>query len=40
LEHYSKTLFSIPPGGTEQIEIAIAPRHRNARVQVRGVKWR
>lgn len=40
LEHYSKTLFSIPPGGSQMIDIAIAPYHRNARVQVRGVKWR
>lgn len=40
LENYSKTLFGIPPGGSQMIDIAIAPYHRNARVQVRGVKWR
>lgn len=40
LENYSKTLFSIPPGGSQVIDIAIAPYHRNARVQVRGVRWR
>lgn len=40
LENYSKTLFGIPPGGSQMIDFAIAPYHRNARVQVRGVKWR
>ncbi|WP_243294568.1 hypothetical protein [Geothrix mesophila] len=40
LENYQKTLFRIPPGGAQQIEFAIAPYHRDAHVQVRGVKWR
>lgn len=40
LENYSKTLFRIPPGGSQMIDMAIAPYHSNARVQVRGVKWR
>lgn len=40
LENFSKTLRGIPPGGSQMIDIAIAPYHRNAHVQVRGVKWR
>jgi TPR repeat protein len=40
LENYQKTLFRIPPGGAQQIDIAIAPYHRDAHVVVRGVKWR
>ncbi len=40
LDTYDRTYFRMMPGATHQIDIAIAPYHRDAHVVVQDVKWR
>lgn len=39
IDTFTKTVFGIPPNQAGEIDIAIAPYHRNARAELRKLEW-
>jgi len=39
IDQYQKTFFQIAPGSRQLIDIAIAPYHANAHVELKAVRW-